>query len=442
MAVAVVAAVVGANVIAHAHDAQADLSANRRFSLAPDSKALARAVRAPLRITAFLNAGGPAARDARFLLARYQELNRRISYRVVDPDTNPGEAARFGVTQYSTVVLTYHGRRVDAPDAQEPEISTAVLRLLRASSPTVCVLIGHGEPQLSDTSPVGLSKTAQLLKDNAYQVKTVDLAMSGAQVPSDCTAVLEIAPVDALLPNEQAAVLAYERASGKLLLAASPLTRGDPNPLTSPWGVRVVGGLAVDPDHSVNLDVSDVIVGSFPSVNPVDTGVNRLQYPAGGGLLVESRPRGGLTISKLAVAGPGSYIATHPDTGLSFDSTSIAGPVLVAAAADESHLTTGGGGGGAGVARTRLLVIGGDGWMVNQFLDNLSNRRFLVNGLAWLTEQDQLVTATERPAQVRQLPFTSADQSKVLAVGVGLVPGAIVLAGIVPAVIGRRRRRA
>jgi hypothetical protein len=142
------------------------------------------------------------------------------------------------------------------------------------------------------------------------------------------------------------------------------------------------------------------------------------------------------------VAGPGSYIATHPDTGLSFDSTSIAGPVLVAAAADESHLTTGGGGGGAGVARTRLLVIGGDGWMVNQFLDNLSNRRFLVNGLAWLTEQDQLVTATERPAQVRQLPFTSADQSKVLAVGVGLVPGAIVLAGIVPAVIGRRRRRA
>src|SRR5437868_14759890 len=101
--VGAVVAVVVANLIAYAHNAQADLSAAHRFSLAPQTKSVLDQVKAPLKVTAFLNKAGAEARDARFLLARYHELNRQISFSVIDPDADPTAARRFGGSQFSTV---------------------------------------------------------------------------------------------------------------------------------------------------------------------------------------------------------------------------------------------------------------------------------------------------------------------------------------------------
>ena len=148
-----VGVLVAGNLAAYGHNAEVDLSAARRFSLAPQTKAVTGEVRAPLKITAFLNTTGANARDARFLLERYHELNRRITYSVLDPDANPGVARRFGVTKYSTVIVAYRGRRVDAPSVTELDVSTAILRAIRGRTRTVCVLTGHGEPSVGDDSP-------------------------------------------------------------------------------------------------------------------------------------------------------------------------------------------------------------------------------------------------------------------------------------------------
>jgi ABC-type uncharacterized transport system involved in gliding motility auxiliary subunit len=106
---------VAVNVTAASTRAQADLSANRRFSLSPETRAVVKAVRHHLEVTAFMNDTGGSARDARFLLARFHELNRHIDYEIVDPDERPSAARRFGVTSYATVVVQYQGRRADAP---------------------------------------------------------------------------------------------------------------------------------------------------------------------------------------------------------------------------------------------------------------------------------------------------------------------------------------
>jgi hypothetical protein len=438
-----VAVVVGGNWFAYRSGAQVDLSANRRFSLAADSVHLAKSVDAPLRITAFLSSIGGAARDARFLLARYHELNRRITYRVVDPDTNPGEARRFGIGQYSTVVLTYRDRRVDAADAQELEISTAILRILRGGTKTVCVLTGHGEASLADTAPAGLSKLADLLAHNAYQARPLDLTTGAGRVPADCAAVLVAGPRDPLLAREADALVAWARPSGRLMVLASPLTNGDPNPLLAPWAIHFVGGLVVDPLRSVGVpvpDQSDVIVQDFPSASPVDVGLSQLQYPAGGGLVVDSATQGGLTVERLAVTSRQGYVAREPDRTLAFEPGDLTGPITVAAAADDSRVVSANGTQGT-VQRTRVFVTGGDIWATNLFLDNLSNRRLAVNALAWLTEQDQLVAATSRPNQVRALPLTAERRTRILAVTVGVVPGLIIAAGLVGTYGIRRRHR-
>jgi hypothetical protein len=444
-AVVLAAVVVGGNVVAYAHNGQVDLSAARRFSLAPETRAVTDQVRSPLKVIAFLNRAGPAARDARFLLARYHELNRRITSSVVDPDAEPGEARRYGISKYSTVVLTYRGRRVDAPSVSELDISTAILRLVRGRTRTVCVVTGHGEPTLSDDSGAGLSKVGDALRHNAYDIRVLDLTVGQANVPGDCAAVLVLGPREPLGPKEVEALNAYARAAGRLMVVASSLSAANPNPLIEPWGVNFLGGLVVDPQRSQGGDQSNVIVEDLPSASPVDDGVSRLQFPATGGLAVGRQPRDGLTVERLAVTSGQSWVESNPDVEVQFDPNDIPGPVVVATASDDSRVESTGEqripGGGARIVRTRVMVTGSDTWLTNDFLDRLGNRRFFVNALGWLTQEEQLLARTGQANVDRALPLTAERQTRVLVLTVGVVPGAIVGLGLLAHVGLRRRRR-
>ena len=78
----------------------------------------------------------------------------------------------------------------------------------------------------------------QILAHNAYQVRTLDLTVGASpSVPKDCAAVLVLGPRDPLGPPEVAALTAYARDAGRLMVVASSLSTADPNPLVNPWGV-------------------------------------------------------------------------------------------------------------------------------------------------------------------------------------------------------------
>ena len=443
--VAIVAAVVVVNVVAASTEAQVDLSANRRFSLQPETRTLVEAVADDLDVTAFVNRGGGTARDARFLLARFRELNRHISYEIIDPDERPSATRRFGITDYATVVLRYQGRRVDAPSVTERDLGTAILRLLRAREPVVCWLAGHGEASLDDDGPDGMSKVATLLEQNAYDVRPLDLATGGGGVPDDCEVVVAAGPRVGLTPSETTALVSFVEDAGSMLVLASPLSDANVNPLLQPWGITFLGGVVADPDRSESLDPLNVVAEDFPTVNPVMDGIPRLQLPVGGGLLVEPRQREGLTVSRLAQSSGGSWLEATPDDAIEPGPGDLPGPVVMAAAADDSRIQAGAdrrvpGGRREGVVRTRLVVTGSAEWPTNQLLDRLGNRRLLVNALGWLTEEEELLTVGTRLPDVRSLPWTTERQRSTLLVTVGLVPGLVVLAGLLQWWWRRRRR--
>ena len=445
---AVIAVVlVAVNVAAASTRSQVDLSANRRFSLAPETRAVVKAVRHDLKVTAFMNGTGGSARDARFLLARFHELNRHVRYEIVDPDERPSEARRFGITSYATVVVQYQGRRADAPQVTEPDLATAILRLLRARTPTVCVTTGHGEASLDDDGPSGLSKVATLLEQNAYKAATLDLARGG-DVPSSCDVVWVAGPRVAFTPAETDALVRYEKAAGKVLVLASPLSEANVNPLLEPYGITFLGGVVADPDRSASVDPTDVVAEDFPTANPVMDGIPRLQLPVTGGFLTQ--PSGetppGLTVSRLAVSSGASWIESNPDAGFSRDAGDVPGPVVLAAAADDSRIEAGAerrvGPRTAGIVRTRVVVTGSAEWPTNQLLDRLGNRRLLVGSLSWLTQEEELLTVATRLPGSRPLPWTAERQRQTLFVTVGLVPGLVVLAGVASFAWRRRRQPA
>src|SRR5205085_889042 len=74
---------------------------------------------------------------------------------------------------------------------------------------------------------------------------------------------------------------------------------------------------------------------------------------------------------------------------------------------------------GPRIERTRVMVTGDVAFVTNRFLDHLSNARFLLNGVNWLTEEEQLLATTSHPSADRPLPFTPERQARVLAGTVG-----------------------
>ncbi len=440
----VVALVVVANVAAARSTSQVDLSANSRFTLSAETRQVAKAVTGPMKVTAFLYGKGGEASDARFLLDRYHELNDHISYSVVDPDESPSVAKRYGISGYSTVVVEYQGRRVDVPDVSESQVSSAILRALRGTTHSACALSGHGEPRFDDDGPAGLSHLSDLLATNGYKVTPLDLT-SGAPVPSSCDLVLEVGPTVALTPAEINALVTYGHAAGRLLvLGNSGLdTDADLNPILNPWGISISQGLVIDPDRSVQGDPFGIVVQDFPSTNPVVQGVPSMELTLATGLLGQSDEGHGLTVSHLAQTSSSGYL--DADGSVTKTPPDIAGPVLLAVAADDSAVESSGetrvAGDGARIVRTRIVAVGNSHFAENEFLDSFGNRRFLVNAMGWLAEEEQLLTVSTSPPQPRQLAWTAEHKRTVVAATMVAMPLCFLGLGVAQWARGRRRSR-
>lgn len=429
------AAIAALNVVATRSTAQVDLSANRRFSLSAETKQVVREVRAPLRITAFVYSRGGVARDVSFLLQRYRELNSNISYRIVDPDERPAEAQRYKISGYSTVVVEYAGRRADAPEVSEIQVSSAILRVLRGGTKTVCVLQGHGEPTLDDTTSKGLSDLRYLLANNGYTPKPLDLT-AGSPVPQDCAVLLVVGPTVPLKPSEVAAINDYAKRQGRLMVLGDSALDSDAdlNPILEPWGISISRVIALDPQRSVEQDPLGIVVQSFPSANPIVRSVPSLELLLPTGLLTKSDPANGLTVSNLAATSNAGYL----DADANFKRTppDIAGPIVLAAAADQSRVV------GSTIERTRVVAVANSHFISNAFLDRLGNKRLVVNSMLWLTEAEQLLTVGAATPRPRDLPWTSERQQVVVAVTVVMVPGAVLGLGVLQWWLGRRLRPA
>ena len=434
----VVIVVVTANVLAARSTAQVDLSADSRFTLTNETHQVVASVHAPLRISAFVFEHGGVARDAQFLLDRYHELNDDITSRIVDPDEKPAEARRYNISGYSTVVVEYEGRRADAPEISEVQVSSAILRVLRGDTKTVCFLSGHGEPSLDDDTDKGLSTARDLLTTNGFPPKPIDLTTGGA-IPGDCAVIVEAGPTVALTGAEITAINAFTAANGRLLvLGDSGLdSDADLDAILTPWGIAIPPGrpLTLDPDRGVQQDPFGIVVQSFPSTNPIVRNIPSIELTLATGLLTKSDEANGLTVSNLAATSSAGYL--DADGSVSKSPADIAGPITVAAAADKSKVA-----GTSTISRSRVVAVANSHWASNEFIDQLGNRRLLVNAMLWLTEEEQLLTVAAAPPSPRSLPWTNEREHVVIAVAVVGVPGAVVGVGIVQWLIGRRTRPA
>ena len=417
-----------------------DLTAERSGTLSETTLRVLERVDRRLHVTAFFPREAPGRVEAATLLSRYRDANRKVTFSIIDPSVVPGEIDRLGVEEIgNAAVEDLSSDEVEvAQYAIEIDVTSAIARMLRDVEGTVCFEEGHGERSIADESQDGLSEAAALLRSNGYEIDTIDL-LARRGIDDGCDALVLAAAKTKLGSRARRALTAFLESSGKLLVLADPDAGADLSAITRRWGIRFLGGVVVEGDEGAHLpqDLTAPIVTRYSGGSAVVRGLGPTFFPRTMGLSAKGTDDTGLTVTELARTSDVSYLDRNDFED--FDpKVDAEGPVVIGASADDSSVERPGTE-RARVRRTRILAWGDVDFATNGFVTDGDNASLWVQGIDWLTQPEDLVTAVPRFPKLRELELTAARSRYVLFLTAGVVPGLFLIAGAMVWVLRRSR---
>src|SRR5438128_3247178 len=262
-----------------------DLTVNKQFSLADQSRNVTAKLDAPLQILVF--AQEPEFQRYQDKLKEYEYASKRVSTEYIDPDKKPAIAKQNQVQQYGTIVFNYKGRTERVTSDSEQDITNGIIKIVTGQQRKVYFTQGHGEKDTTSSERDGYNDIATALKGENYTVDKIVLAQTGS-VPDDASVVVVAGPRIDFFPNEIEALKKYLGKAGKLLLELDPPDKPTSPPLTNlvalahDWGIDAGDNVVVDVSgmgRLIGTDASVPVAANYPS-HPITQRFNYLTaYP-------------------------------------------------------------------------------------------------------------------------------------------------------------------
>lgn len=423
------------NFLAYRHHHRFDLTSEKVFSLSPQSVQVLNALTSDLRMEAFVEGGvNPELDD---LLRNYSAASSKVTYRLIDPDKEPELTERYGIKALNTVRIGYGEASNQVTQPTEENLSNAIIKLTRTGKQTVCVIEGHGEPDVDNKEgPRGLAQAKAALENENYEVKKVLLATMD-KVPDDCNVVLVAGPTRPFVAQELPALDAYLKKGGRALFLLSPQNADELVPFLEPWGVKVGNDVVVD--QVVRLFQGPAL-GLAPLVDTYDTEHEitkelngRTLFPMTRSVSAATDGKPGVKAVELVKTSPSSWAEVDLDgifqrQQATLDSNDRKGPVPIAVAVDADLKLMGVPDG----KETRLAVFGSTEFANNQHLEGTYfNRDLFLNTVGWLVGQSDLVSIRSRSLRASRVNFTEREGRAIFYMSVLVLPELILLAGLI-----------
>jgi ABC-type uncharacterized transport system involved in gliding motility auxiliary subunit len=423
--------------VSYRHNARLDLTEGKRHSLSPQTIKVLGDLKTDVNAVAFFRSDQPGKRAAEDLFKQYvRYANGKFSWKIVDPDREPGLARRYGIETYGTVVLETKAKSEKVSDAEEEKLTNGLVKVTREGKRVVYVIQGHGEHDLGNTERPGFSEAKAAMERANYEVKPLLLAREG-KIPDDAAVLIVSGPRTDLLPPEVDALDGYLGKGGKLLVMvdsglAGQVQVGALKKLLARYGLEIGENLVIElnpigrlfgatPDvpiiqqyesHAITREMGGVMT-AFPLSRTVDVA----KAPPQG---VNAQP-----LARTSAQSWGETSAAEVQQGqVNPGPSDPKGPLPVAVAVTKD--------------KTRLVVYGTSNLAANQFLNFQGNRDLFLNPVSWLAEEEGQISI--RPRETKQTPvfLTSQQAQAAFLLPVVVLPAIVVLGGIVIAV----RRRA
>jgi ABC-type uncharacterized transport system involved in gliding motility auxiliary subunit len=467
-----------------------DWTSSQLYTLSEKSVSVMEDLDRDVEAVVFLSPGdvelyGPATE----LLARYEALSQRFSYRTLDPEKNPAEAQalvdRYQVSALNVVVFDSGDDRrvVESSDMAEYDYSgmqfgqgpklesfkgeqvftAAILELAEDRKPRILFTTGHGELELDDPSGRGLSSAQDLLGRDNFEIDSW-ASLGQPSVPEGTDLLVVAGPGSGFLEPEVQVLRTYIEGGGRLLVLLDPilsdtgaLAGSGLDGLLAGYGVALGNDLVVDPANPLPFYGAETFFVNDFGDHRITRSLRQTQLPVVFALassVTAGTAAEGLLATELLRTSADGWGETDLENlqAVELGDDDLAGPVSLGVAVEsaaegedeESELAeTDAGeaesGGGQGEAPAiRLVVIGDSDFASNSQLPNVGNAELLANTMNWLVERETLLgIPPKEPEQVR-LSLTEGQLRWVNWLILVIMPGLAIALGV--AVYFRRRR--
>jgi hypothetical protein len=415
-----------------------DVTADQRHSLSEQAVAIIAAVSPdqPVTVTGFFVAlGEPRQEQQRQAFVRLGEavrgINAAVSWETIDPVSNPRRALEVGNPGNGTVVITAGNRteRLFTPD--ESELSNALLRLGEDRDAGVYFVLGHGEFDPTELGDDGLGTLDGMLKSVGMKTATLETMRIDA-IPQDAELLIIAGPKAPFSDGEVGMIRRWiEQEGGSLLLAIEPNLPGRPAIATGweavlpDWGVKLRSDLVLDQlSHSYVGDASSVISSGFGYHDITDDLSVGTVFPTARSLLSVNPDPSLQTVFELITSSEAAWGETNLAEGAAEpDEDDTVGP-LTLATLSELHRE--------GVEKQGKIFVSGDAdWLTDGAISAFGNADFAQRTVAYLAEQEDLVTIPPREASTTNMELGVLQTVLLIAAAVMLVPGAVLLLGLI-----------
>src|SRR3984957_19527468 len=387
--IVILAVIVAANFLANRYNKTFDATANKRYSLSDQTKKVVGELKQDLTIQYFDRSTG--MQGAKDLLDRYASLSPKLHIKYVDLLKNPTLARAQNVTREGEAIVTVGARREDAKTFDEEGVTGALIRALKGGERQVCVVAGHGEHRLDDSSQSdGFSGFQTVVQRDNYKLQSVNLQQK-AEVPADCTVLVVGGPTGDYIQPEVDAIKKYVEGGGRALFMLDPPLKLGRKQISDNQALGdLLASWAVTRDTSMLLDESAAsqLLGGGPEApvilqydsHPIVNDLTNVSTAFPLSRSLETKNTDKTTITKLFSTSAESYATS--DLASSEIRINPAkdkhGPFTLAVAGTYM-------GGSKPNESGRFVVVGNSGWASNQALGFSGNRNLLLNMVNWLS---------------------------------------------------------
>jgi ABC-type uncharacterized transport system involved in gliding motility auxiliary subunit len=400
-----------------------DLTAAQQFTLSEQTKSVLRQVQAPVQVEAFFTPSqAEAAFQAQYLLHEFSVENTNITFRLIDPEVQPGAAIQRGA-QAGDVVFLSEGRQEKTSEPSERAFSTALLQVTGKELKTVCFLQGHGEPSITDQANVGYDVARVGLEQENYLVQPFNSSTTDNPASiNDCSVLVIAGPKQDINEQEMQLLSGYLNDHGKAVLLLEPTTPESFRQLLRPWSVVLGTNVVIDPGNRSDLATA-IVPPEMLAQNEVTRGLDVTVFPQVTDLILAGDPAQGPIREYLAYTRPETWLETGDAANPTFDEgADEQGPIPIAARIQSRP-------GPEETEVSRLIVFGDSDFARNDFFYTRSNVDLFLNSVNWVADQEFLISVRPKPSPFRVLLLTEAQWRFVLISTVGLLPLAVGLAG-------------
>lgn len=442
-----------------------DVTENKIYTLSDASKDAVAKVNQSIHIYAY---GFEEDSSLINFLKQYNKANGKITYEILTEETNPQMIQENELTEgYSVLILesgeskkvidaqneffTYDYTTYQQIDVTEQCITNAILALNVENKPKVYFVQGHGEFSMDE-----LYSLQSYLTNEAYESKEVNLLTTG-KVPDDCDVLVMLSPASDLIAAEVPVIQDYINKGGNIIFTQDMLSEAVAFPnlqlILDMYGVSVENGYIVETDSDYAVPTYPYIF--MPHISP-DSNITADIYTDSSMILVYASRLNtksddeltNMNVSKeeLLYSGDNAYFINN--TSISIEealANATPGKSVISCMMTKNISGTEE---KKDLVQSKLLVSATGSFISDYSVSAISqgtplsslasNRDFILNGIADLTDREGTLTIRKDMANVTYTP-TEAENRNVLII-IFTVPIIIILIGIIIWKLRKKRK--